>query len=342
MLRLLTDDAALPGLLFAMCFDRHGVGHPVTSGAELPGLDAEGEGFVWLHVDLIDARVEGLIAQGRLGPSRLAAATFARDGHQRVVTEDSALGLVIADRERDFGGSVSDEPSGRLHCVLGERYLVSGRRHATACAEAARDTVLSGLIATSPARVLELFVGNVVGAIEASALRISEELDAIEDRILDEAGADEIRPLAPIRRQAVRLRRQLAGLGAVFHRLEAETEDEGAALPEAVVAMASRIVQRLDSLDRDMAVLAERSRLLQDEIAGRTAAETNRQLFTLSVLTALFLPATLVTGVFGMNTKGLFLGDFENGSTIALGIGALSALAVFLVIRRLGLSRRGR
>ena len=62
----------------------------------------------------------------------------------------------------------------------------------------------------------------------------------------------------------------------------------------------------------------------------------------LSILTALFLPPTLVTGVFGMNTKGLFLGDFENGSTIALGIGALSALSVFLVIRRLGLSRRGR
>ena len=61
---------------------------------------------------------------------------------------------------------------------------------------------------------------------------------------------------------------------------------------------------------------------MQDEIAGRTAAETNRQLFTLSILTALFLPPTLVTGVFGMNTKGLFLGDFEEGSLIALAIGA--------------------
>ena len=74
--------------------------------------------------------------------------------------------------------------------------------------------------------------------------------------------------------------------------------------------------------------------------SGRTAAETNRQLFTLSVLTALFLPPTLVTGVFGMNTKGLFLGEFEDGSAIALGIGALAALAVYGVIRRLGLVTR--
>lgn len=342
MRHLLTDEADLPGLIFALRFDRDGLACPFEPGTDPLPIDEPGDGFVWLHLDLVDARVQALIEAGRLGPARLSVATFARDGHQRVAIDGSALGLVVADRERDFGGSLSDEPSGRLHCVLGERYLVSGRRHATACAEAARDALVAGMTATSPARVLELFVGNVVHAIEVAALRISDDLDAIEDRVLDEAGADEIRPLAPIRRQAVRLRRQLAGLGAVFHRLEAESEDDGASLPEAVVAMAARVVQRIDSLDRDMAVLAERSRLLQDEMAGRTAAQTNRQLFTLSILTALFLPPTLVTGVFGMNTKGLFLGDFENGSAIALGIGALSALAVFLVIRRLGFARRRR
>ena len=192
--------------------------------------------------------------------------------------------------------------------------------------------------------MLESSSRSVVGALDASARRASPR-SSTPSRIgcSTRTGADEIRPLAPIRRQAVRLHRQLAGLGAVFHRLEAETEDEGDGSARGGGApWPPRVVQRLDSLDRDMVVLAERSRLLQDEIAGRTAAETNRQLFTLSILTALFLPPTLVTGVFGMNTKGLFLGDFENGSTLALGIGALSALAVFLVIRRLGLVQTAR
>lgn len=341
MPRLLTDEAVLPGLIFGLHFDGRGRALLLETGADLPPLDAAA-GFVWLHVDLVDARLHGSVEAGRLGPPRLAAAIFARDGHQRVVVDGAAVGLVVADRERDFAGVLSDEPTCRLHCVLGQGYLVSGRRHATACAEAARDAALAGLTVTSPARLLELFVGHVVQAMEAGAVRMSEELDAIEDRILDGAGADDTGPLAPIRRRAVRLRRQVAGLGAVFHRLEAETDDDGDALPEAVMTMAARVVQRIDSLDRDMGVLAERSRLLQDEIAGRTAAQTNRQLFTLSILTSLFLPPTLVTGVFGMNSKGLFLADFENGSTIALGIGALSSLAVFLVIRRLGVAgRRG-
>lgn len=340
MPRLLTDEAALPGLLFALRFDAEGQGTPIATAAELPALDACGDGFVWLHVDLIDARIAAQIAEGRLGPAALAAATFDRDDHQRVVVDGDCLGVVIADRERAFGGEVGEEPSGRLHCVVGPHFLVSGRRHATAGAEAARDAVLGGALAATPARLLELFVGGVVRSLAASAKRFSEELDAIEDRVLDENRADDPRPLGPIRRQAVRQHRQLSGLAAVFHRLEAETDEEDDALPEPVVAMAARVVQRLDSLHRDMHVLSERARLMQDEIAGRTATEANRQLFTLSVLTALFLPPTLVTGVFGMNTKGLFLGDFEEGSLIALGIGALSALAVYGIIRRLGLVMR--
>jgi zinc transporter len=340
MQRFLTDTTALPCLLFAMQFDARGYGRLLAPGDDLPEASSGDEGFLWLHLDLVDARLEGLIAAGRFGPPTLAAATFARDGHQRVVIEGTSLGLVIADREREFGGRVGEEPAGRLHCVLGEHRLVSGRRHATAAAEAARDAVLAGRPVASPAGLLEIFVTGVAASLDASARRFSDELDAIEDRMLDEDQRDDPRPLAPIRRQAVRQHRQLAGLSAVFHRLESETEEDDDALPEAVVSMAARVVQRLDSLHRDMLVLSERSRLLQDEIAGRRAAETNRQLFTLSILTALFLPPTLVTGVFGMNTKGLFLGDFENGSFLTLGICALAALAVYGVIRHLGLVKR--
>ncbi|KQP88128.1 CorA family divalent cation transporter [Methylobacterium sp. Leaf117] len=338
MPRLLTDTTDLPCLLFSMVFDAEGRGRLLETGGGLPAPVADG--FLWLHLDLVDARLDELIAAGRFGPPALAAATFARDGHQRVVIEGSDLGLVIADREREFGGRTADEPAGRLHCVLGERLLVSGRRHATAAAEAARDAVLAGRRVPAPAGLLELFVTSVAAALDACARRFSDDLDAIEDRMLDEDQPDDPKPLAPIRRQAVRQHRQLAGLSAVFHRLESETEEADDALPVAVVSMAARVVQRLDSLHRDMLVLSERSRLLQDEIAGRTAAETNRQLFTLSILTALFLPPTLVTGVFGMNTKGLFLGDFENGSLVALVLCGLAALAVYGMIRRLGLVKR--
>jgi zinc transporter len=86
---------------------------------------------------------------------------------------------------------------------------------------------------------------------------------------------------------------------------------------------AGRIAQRLDSLD-------------QEEITALTAEETNRHLYVLSILTTLFLPPTLVTGVFGMNTKGLPFTDSESAFLWASALMVASALAVYLLMRRVG------
>lgn len=51
--------------------------------------------------------------------------------------------------------------------------------------------------------------------------------------------------------------------------------------------------------------IAERAKLLQEELASRLAENTGRNLHVLSLLTAVLLPMTLVTGVFGMNVAHL-------------------------------------
>ncbi|MFE1600643.1 transporter [Methylobacterium sp. ID0610] len=329
---LLCDEPALPGLLFAMVFDEDGKGRIIGHDEELPAPGSFGEGFLWLHLNLADARLEGLTAEGRFGPPRLAAMAFSRDEHQRIAVEERFVGGVVADLAREAADRPN--PKGRLHFVMGPRFLVSGRRHPVVGPDRTREAAAEGKPITAPVRLLEALVGHVVNAMAALGAALSDELDAIEDHILDEAVRDERRRIGPIRRDAVRLHRQLLGLRAVFHRFEEDGEAEG--LPDREIATAARIAQRLDSLDRDMLAMAERSRLLQDELAARLAEQSNRQLFNLSILTALFLPPTLVTGVFGMNTKGLFLSDLEEGSLIALFIAAASALAAYLVIRGIG------
>jgi len=79
-----------------------------------------------------------------------------------------------------------------------------------------------------------------------------------------------------------------------------------------------QLAQKFDALDYEFSALYERARLLQDEIAGRMTAITNRRLFTLSVLTACMLPSTLVTGFFGMNTKDMPFQSGDGGTWYAL------------------------
>jgi Mg2+ and Co2+ transporter CorA len=50
------------------------------------------------------------------------------------------------------------------------------------------------------------------------------------------------------------------------------------------------------------------------------------------MLTALFLPATLVTGFFGMNTKGLPFAEDDNGFWYAFGIAGVAAAITYFVL----------
>jgi zinc transporter len=67
----------------------------------------------------------------------------------------------------------------------------------------------------------------------------------------------------------------------------------------------SKLRQRLDWLDIEVVSLRDRAQLLQEEVTMKTAEQTNRNLQILAIVTTIFLPATLVTRIFGMNVMGL-------------------------------------
>jgi zinc transporter len=132
----------------------------------------------------------------------------------------------------------------------------------------------------------------------------------------------------------VRLHRQVAGLRVLLHRLEQKSPEN---LNPALRLQAGKLAQRLDGLDHDIVELRERSRLLEEELRFRMEEESNRHLHVLSILTTLLLPPTLVTGIFGMNTKGLPLTDVETGFLWAAGLIVGSSLLAYWIMRRLGI-----
>ena len=131
---------------------------------------------------------------------------------------------------------------------------------------------------------------------------LGEDLDRIEDRILGDHISNESNELGRARQLTVRLRRHLVpqrhALIGLLNRLPNWlSSEETDALRHAV--------ERLDVLGHDLDLVQDRARLLQDELANKQAERTNRNLYILSIVTTVFLPITLITGVFGMNVGGL-------------------------------------
>ncbi|NNF15293.1 MAG: zinc transporter ZntB, partial [Gammaproteobacteria bacterium] len=62
-----------------------------------------------------------------------------------------------------------------------------------------------------------------------------------------------------------------------------------------------RITRYLEDID----LARERAVVLQEEIINQLAQEQNTRMYVLSVVAAIFLPLTFVTGLLGMNVGGL-------------------------------------
>ena len=159
---------------------------------------------------------------------------------------------------------------------------------------------------------------------------MGDELDRIEDHVVADLVERERARLMPVRRTAVRLHRQLSSLASILRGWE-EPEHKSA-----LRIASSRLASRLESLDQDILGVQDRARLLQDEVAARLAEDTNHSLKALSRLTALLLPGSLVSGIFGMNVAGLPFLDTPSGFLIVL-VGGIAATAGFyLLLRRTG------
>jgi len=318
----------VPGLLWAFRFHENGT--PEALPADKP-IDHQHDGWLWLHVNLVDHRLPAWSATTGL-PGGATELLLSRDTHQQLHASGECIYGIFADLVQRIEGVGEDV--GQLHFVMTERLLVSGRHQALCSAAAARQALERGeRRLPHVAALLELIVEHVSDAMDRVADELAAEIDNIEDRLALRTHESERQKLAGVRRSGVRLHRQLSGLRILFHRLEREdTED----LKPQLRLSAGRLAQRLDALDHLVMELRDRARLLQEEITALTAEETNRHLHVLSILTTLFLPPTLVTGVFGMNTKGLPFTDNEDAFLWAAALMVASAVAVYLIMRRVG------
>lgn len=327
-------DVNIPGGVFVLRFDEEGRATP-GDASDVEKLGAPGEGFVWLHLNLEDVRIHAFLKKLAV-LSDAARATLTQPIDRQFIDHSGNLVRgAIVDYERGLGGPLPQ--TGYLRFVFGERFLISARERPLESVEATRMALSAGHLAETPLDLFETIVGRLCDELGKIIFELSAALDHIEERIVsDGSGAGERATLGVTRRSALRLAREIAGLRSPLFRLEAMlSEPEHDELKET----GARLAHRADILARDLGEVQDRARLLQDELNAIADLVTNDRLYILTVVTTLLLPATFVTGFFGMNTRNLPFADAEWGTAFAFGLCIAAALAMFFFMRRMGLTR---
>ena len=327
------SSAPIPGLVWA--FRIASDGKPEALPVDGPISLAHDDGLLWLHFNLADVRARQWLASTDLqAPVQARSLLLSKDNYQQLhATDDSVYG-VISDLLRDIAETT--EETGHLRFVMTERILVSGRHHALCAVDATRRALESGRRIESVASLFETIVENVADTMDRLSDGIAQSLDEIEEQVLSDETSDLRQKLGRLRRSCVRLHRQLSGLRIIFHRLE---QNNPVGLKPALRLRAGKLAQRLDGLDQAVVEMRERSRVLQEELHLKIEEQGNNSLRVLSVLTAILMPPTLVTGIFGMNTKGLPFTDLDTAFLWASLLMVLSSVAAYFVMKRIGIIR---
>src|SRR5262249_34785692 len=270
-----------------LCWNCIGTAELIQNDKIETALTAHGAGWMWLHLAPADTRCRAWIAQ-HAPVSELARDVLAGpDRHLRLDIIGSEIVGGLPDLDREFAQPGEDLVPVRF--VMTERLLITARRRRGHSIEINRPAIESGKRFPTAISFLDAVIDQFTDTIARMAEKLGDELDHVEDHVMHDEPADERQRIGRVRQQAVRVHRQLAQLRSVFHRLEPRLIAHNAMIAAAIRALA----QKLDALDNEVGSLHERARLLLDELDAKMTAITNRRLHTLSVLTAVLLPATL-------------------------------------------------
>ena len=306
--------------------DRTALDLPLTRSA-----DAD---LRWLHVNLADQWTRRWFAEAGTLPPAVRDLLLSTERNQRALIDAGTVACIVHDFEREFDSDVVGGV-GALTFLLQPGLIVTARQHPIRCADIVRDRIRAGSRPLSIAAALDMLMTAIAEVNHRLAANLTAIVQAAEDALLDDGHQPDARTLVNVRKQSIQLHRQMAGLKDVLHRLEADEE-----LPAELEPSVVKHAQRMASLDADVAGIQANLRLLREELEIQTASRTSQNLYLLSILSALLLPATLVTGIFGMNTGGLPWTGSPAGSALAVGLVVGSSALVYLWLRARGFFTR--
>ena len=154
----------------------------------------------------------------------------------------------------------------------------------------------------SASELYERIITRLVDRMADTINTIDDRLDEIETHFNIAQAAKSRRALSDIRQDAIQLRRYLSPQREALYALLMD--------PPNWFADINRINLResVDRLQRYIEALdtaRERSMVIKDDITNQLSESTNRTLYVLSIISAIFLPLGFLTGLLGINVGGM-------------------------------------
>jgi len=315
-----------------MLFVWDGVARRAVSAGSIADAEAQipASSWRWVHLDgNREATARWVREQAGLD-TEAAEILLAQTTRPRCETDATRVLLV--------GRGVNLNPDSKPEDMVSVRFWATRDRLVTvilrpvrACAEVAEHLNSGGNTASGPSDLLLAILKRLVDRMSPAVEAIRIDLDDISERIIDESIEVTTAELVPIRSQAIGFHRYITPLIEEIREL---SEAETAWVDDRFRTACREYADRLIRIAEDLAAIQARAAVARDEIVSQSTEKLNRRVYTLTVLAAVSLPLTVLTGALGMNVGGLPGASSPSGFVVTLGVLVLFVALEILILRR--------
>ncbi len=299
-------------------------------------LDPEGlerwskeQGVLWVHIDVNDDASRRWLANASGLDEPIVDALLAGETRPQSYVTDNGLLTVLRGVNTNPGEDPEDMVSVRVW--IEHDRIVSTRRRRLLSVIDIYESLKRGAGPTSSGKFLTTLIGRLADRIGDFVDSIEDRVAAAEDEMADQDQTVFRQTITTLRQQIASVRRFLAPQRDALDRLYRQP---GAWLSQAEIQdfreEADRITRYLEDLD----LARERSMVLREEFLGQLAQEQNSRMYVLSVVAAIFLPLTFITGLLGMNVGGLPGLESPRGFLASVVVMLVAAAALLAYFRR--------
>lgn len=287
------------GLICAWAFDGKGAGARIGWPDILAGPAPAG-GFRWLHFNHIEnAPQQWLKTQSGLDPSALEAVEEPEARPRCVFYADGAF---LSLRGINLHRNALPEELITVHVWVDTRQVITVRHEPLSALADFEDMLARGRCPRTQGEFVAELAMRLVDRLDAVVTSLIDQADELEDDVPKAQSSELLPRISVLRRVAIKLRRHIAPQREALNHFSLEDDDWlGPKDRNRLRDAADRVTRFAEELDS----VRERAAVIRDQMVDRRAEQMNQSMLVLAVVTVVFAPLTLISGMFGMNVGGI-------------------------------------
>jgi len=183
-----------------------------------------------------------------------------------------------------------------------------------------------------PGKLVSLILDTIVDLYFPAIDHFDDRIDELEDKVFDDPSPEILQSIFAIKRELIDLRRVLVNTRDAALHLQRDPDTIIDAKRQPYIRDTyDHVARLLDSVETQRDLLNNTLDIYLSSVANRT----NEVMKVLTVLGTIALPVLAISGIYGMNLKGLPFEDSPHGAELVGGITLIATAILLYVLRKL-------